>query len=136
MEIMIVIAFSVILYRLTTVFGMSSLSLQEMDRTTQTARSELRLSRSRAMSGKGDVNWGVRFEDDAIIQFQGDSYASRNPGYDISSPISGAIAVSGTREFVFTSPLGEPISEGAVIFISGDREKSISVNKYGMIELQ
>jgi Tfp pilus assembly protein FimT len=136
MEIMIVIVFGFILFRLTTVFGMSSLALQEMDRTTQVARSELSLSRSRALSGKGGASWGVRFEDNAIVQFQGNSYNTRNNIYDVSSPLSNSVKVSGTREFVFTAPLGEPLQSGTVGFSIGSRVRNVSVNEYGMIEMQ
>jgi prepilin-type N-terminal cleavage/methylation domain-containing protein len=136
MELMIVMVFGLILYQMTAVFGSTSLSLQEMDRTTQTARSELSLARSRALSGKGGTSWGVRFADDAIIQFQGSSYDMRNPAYDISSALSASIVISGTREFTFTAPSGEPTQAGTVVFHVRDREGSLSVNEYGMIELQ
>jgi prepilin-type N-terminal cleavage/methylation domain-containing protein len=136
MEIMIVMVFGLILYQLMIVFGATSLSIQEMDRTTQSARSELALARNRALSGKGGTSWGVRFATSTIIQFQGSSYATRNPAYDLATPLSLKMNVTGTREFVFTSPLGEPAQSGAVIFSTGDRTRSVSVNIYGMIELQ
>lgn len=136
MEFMVVMVFGLILYQLTVSFGMTSLSLQEMDRTTQTARSELSLARNRAISGRNSSSWGVRFATSTIIQFQGSSYASRNAAYDLASPLSASTVVSGTREFVFTSPHGEPTQAGAVTFTTGSRTRSISVNIYGMIELQ
>ena len=136
MEMMIVMVFGLVLYQLVVVFGVTSLLVQEMDRTTQTGRSELSLARDRAMSGKGGSSWGVEFATSTIIQFQGTSYAARNKAYDISSPISSKITVTGTREFVFTAPLGEPTQTGTVTFIMGDRTRNLSVNIYGMIELQ
>lgn len=136
MELMIVLVFGLILYQLTVVFGMTSLTIQEMDRTTQTARSELALARNRAISGKNNSSWGVQFATSSVIQFQGSSYATRNAAYDLASPLSGNMVVGGTREFVFTSPYGKPVQAGTVTFSMGGRTRSILVNMYGMIELQ
>lgn len=136
MELMVVLIFGVILYQLMLMFGTTSLSIQEMDRTTQTARSELALARSRAMSGKGGSSWGVAFATSSIIQFQGSSYATRNAIYDLSSPLTASIAVTGTREYVFTAPFGDPVQAGTTTFMFGGRTRSVVVNLYGMIELK
>lgn len=135
-ELMVVLIFGVILYQLMLMFGTTSLAIQEMDRTTQTARSELALARGRAMSGKGGTSWGVEFATSSIIQFQGSSYATRNTAYDLSSPLTSSLVVTGTREYVFTAPFGDPAQGGTTTFSFGGRSRSIVVNIYGMIELK
>lgn len=136
MELMVVLIFGLILYQLTVAFGMTSLTVQEMDRTTQTARSELSLARDRAMSGRDGTSWGVMFATSSIIQFRGSSYASRNPAYDLASPLSESLVVTGKQEFVFTAPYGDPAAPGSVTFAFGGRTRNVSVNLYGMIEVQ
>lgn len=136
MELLVVLMFGLILYGLTVSFGVSSLSIQEMDRTVQVARSELSLARNRALSGKSSASWGVYFATSSIIQFQGASYAARVQSRDLSTPLSAGMSITGTKEYVFTAPYGDPTSSGTSTFSYAGRTRVLSVNAYGMIEVQ
>lgn len=136
MEIVIVLAFMVILFGMTSIFGLSAIRVQELDRATETARSELSLVRDRAMSGNSGEAWGVAFATSSLVEFRGSSYATRNPGLDLEVPFSGKIRFSGLSEVVFLPPYGRPKATGTLMIFDGSQTNSISVNAHGMIETQ
>lgn len=136
MELLIVLMFGMILYGLTVTFGTTALSVQEMDRTIQVARSELSLARNRALSGKNSSSWGVYFATSTVVQFQGASYATRTASKDLSTPLSSGMVITGTKEYVFNAPYGDPTSSGTSTFSFAGRTRILTVNMYGMIEVQ
>lgn len=135
-EILIAMFFFLMLFGISIMFGVSAIDVQELDRVTQTVRNELVLSRDYAQSGREESPWGIAFIDNSIVQFKGDSYATRDEGYDLITDFQSDIEISGLSEVVFTPPLGYASASGTVYIQKEVHEAQIHVNSYGMIEIQ
>lgn len=136
-ELLIVISFSMILFGMVALFGISSLYVQELDRTVQTIRNELMSARDATISGRDGSSWGVAFGTSTAVIFKGSTYGSRDSSYDLLHPFAPRIAITGPSEIVFSPPFGDATATGTISITSGaDHEASITVNRYGMIEVE
>ncbi|MFA5129800.1 MAG: hypothetical protein WC477_02640 [Patescibacteria group bacterium] len=133
-ELLVVIAFVMILIGMVGGFGISALRMQEQDRVVQTIRNELVAARNQAMSEREGGRWGVAFATTSIVLFKGSTYGTRDRTYDLFNPFAPGIVITGSSEIVFVPPFGNAATSGAVTTTFLDRQASVTVNKYGMIE--
>jgi Tfp pilus assembly protein FimT len=135
-ELLIVIFFSMILFGIVGIFGVSSIYLQELDRTVQTIRNELVAARDEAMSGRDESSWGVAFGTSTAVFFKGSTYGSRDTDFDLVNPFAPRMVITGPLEIVFSPPFGDATATGTISIVNGAHEASITVNRYGMIEVE
>jgi type II secretory pathway pseudopilin PulG len=135
-ELLIVIIFSMILFGTVSIFGISALYIQELDRTVQTIRNELVAARDEAMSGRDGSAWGVAFGTSTAVCFKGSTYGERDTAFDLVNPFAPRMVITGPLEFVFSPPFGNAIATGTILVANGPHHASITVNNYGMIEVQ
>lgn len=135
-ELLVVIIFSMILFGIVAVFGISSIYIQELDRTVQTIRNELVAARDEAMSGRDGSAWGVAFGTSTAVFFKGSTYGSRDTAFDLVNPFAPRMVITGPLEIVFAPPFGNAIATGTISIANGTHDASITVNRYGMIEVQ
>jgi Tfp pilus assembly protein FimT len=136
-EVLIVVAFIVILFQLISLFGIRAIFLQEIDQVRETVRSELASARDHAISGSGSASaWGVSFATSSMMTFKGASFESRDPSYDFETVFGSRVVLTGTEEIVFTPPFGEPQTSGTVMITNGTEYATATVNPYGAIEVQ
>ncbi len=134
-ELLVVIIFSIILFGTVAAFGVSALYVQELDRTVQTIRNELVAARDEAMSGRDGSSWGVAFGTSTAVFFKGGTYGSRDEAFDLVNPFAPRMEITGPLEFVFAPPFGNATATGTVTIANGSHQASITVNRYGMIEV-
>lgn len=102
-----------------------------LDMTVQT----LRRAEFLAVSGDGNDDWGVYFQETQVTVFNGPSYAARDQNKDELFFLFQSVTHSGMNEIVFTKSTGIPTGFGDIVLTGANNEvRTISVNSKGMIE--
>ena len=140
LEILLVIGI-IVLIGAATVGSYSSFLTRNASATiTWDVTDALRRARVQAMSGRFDTDWGVHFEADSYVLFQGSTYSASEPsnedfelpaGYSIDS-----ISLNGGgSNIIFNQVDGDTEEYGSVTVVSteGGNSKVISVNAAGTI---
>lgn len=113
------------------------LSLQNnnaVEVTSMTFAQGLRRAETLARAVEGDSTWGAYIQTGSVTVFKGDSFSSRDESADEIYDTSGAAAVSGVNEYVFSKLTGYPSATGTTILsdTTGDR-RVITVNEKGTV---
>jgi len=109
---------------------------QQLDITSQGVVQALRDAQQKAMGVENDSSFGVYFNSNNYILFQGSSFASRNSQYDEVFDFSRLITISGLQEIVFSKSEGLPSATGDIILSNTDRTKTININNLGRVNLE
>ena len=114
-EMIIVIALIVLIMAVAMPFGLNFLQEQRVEEEAISLAESLKTAQSRAIAGKNDSAWGIKFDAPEVGQytlFSGSSYDVRSPSYDeVFQLSSGAVVSSTDNEIVFEKITGEPIIE-------------------------
>lgn len=108
-------------------------------RKLQSAKNKLieniRYTRELAESGKSNSNFGVYFQADRYVLYQGDSYGNRDSSQDQIFELSKNIELSNLNEVNFEKGRGTPSTTGTlrVTNTANEKFKDIKVNKEGLI---
>jgi prepilin-type N-terminal cleavage/methylation domain-containing protein len=104
---------------------------------------DLREARSSAISQKEDSPWGIYFDNSHLPHsytlFKGADYNVRDSAFDRYFEFPRAVSfhvlsLNPTHTIVFEKSNGFPVKPGYVILQSEQREYSISVNSFGLVE--
>lgn len=135
-EILAVIAIALILFLTSRLFTTNrTLIGLELDRAYDIIVSDLTAAQADATTGRSSSAWGVAFQGNRIIRFQGPNFANRNAAFDIINEVSLQLIITAPAEIVFTQPEGRPVSAATVTINDGQRTRTISVNSLGAISL-
>ncbi len=134
-EIFVVIGLLIVIASLSATLGRQALIGQELRRTQEIIRSELVRAQGDTIAGTRDGSWGVAVNGDTITRFQGTSYATRNPAFDVTTTFGGT-TIAGPAEIVFTRPRGIPVAGGTITIMLESRSATVVVNASGAIEAQ
>ncbi|MDO8663472.1 MAG: prepilin-type N-terminal cleavage/methylation domain-containing protein [Candidatus Wildermuthbacteria bacterium] len=135
-EILIVLGILAILASLTLPMGLEFYRSQQLEASSQGIVQALRKVQFQAISQERDSSFGVYLAGHNYILFQGNSYASRDSGYDEVSDIPQILNVSGLAEAVFSKLEGIPNATGDIILASGGNTVKININAVGRINLE
>ena len=132
-EVMLTLALVSILASLSFPLSGYFLSPQEV----AVVRDELQGSLSKAqlysMTGKNGALFGVAVHDQAIVLFQGNSFATRDQAFDEVFPLHPRVTVSGLTEVVFARVTGEPDTEPTMTIAGNDTTETVTMNAEGIL---
>lgn len=94
----------------------------------------LRSAQAQAIAGKDDSVWGVKMQNSQLVQFKGDSFATRDSLFDAVTQVSSRVSFSGRTEFVFNKTTGAPVVPGSVSLTEGNNSFTITVNAKGNVD--
>lgn len=135
MEVLIVIAMSILLAGLTLPIGFRFFQSQMLDEAALGVGSALDRAGTMAGQGKNDSAFGVKFLPGGYTVFQGGSYASRTVGEDENFVLASNIAVAGADEIVF-SKIGATTTPASVTLTLGQDTETVSVGAFGYVSRQ
>lgn len=135
MEVLIVIAMSILLAGLTLPVGFRFFQSQMLDEAVLGVETALDRAGALAMQGKNDSAFGVKFLSGGYTVFQGVSYASRAVGEDENFVFASNIIVAGANEIVF-SKLAATTTPANITFTIGQDTETVSVGAFGDISRQ
>jgi prepilin-type N-terminal cleavage/methylation domain-containing protein len=110
-ELLIVIALVVLIMALAVPFGVEFLQEQRIEEETATLANNLKAAQTRAMAGKNDSAWGIKFFEDQYVLFAGESYETRLSQYDEAFQLSSGTNITGAEEIIFEEFTGRLIME-------------------------
>lgn len=115
----------------------------QVDEATTLVTQTIRQAQGRAMAGKEGAGHGVWWDvdpngRDRMVLYQGDSYVSRVPEYDLEIEFESSLEVStsfGGDDVHFDRSGGEPDDEGTVVLQhrSSGEERRVVVNRVGVV---
>ncbi len=111
-ELLVVLALIAVFTVIVAPFGADFYREQILQEQTQSLSSNLKLVQSRAMAGKNDSAWGVKFYPenqgctDCYVLFQGGSYDGRDEDEDRVFNLSPGMTTEGMKEIVFEKGTG------------------------------
>ena len=132
-EILLSLALVTLLTAISVPFYQSFQQANELDATKETILSALRTAKTYARESKDNANWGVYISTENVVLFQGDSYTTRDPSYDLYYSISSKVSLYGSTEFVFNTPFGSPTSTGTIGLAINNKSDSILVNEKSVL---
>lgn len=137
MELLLVIAFSALIFGLTLPVSLRFYQNYVTDDAAETLKSTLRRARAYASAERQGSGYGVKILPGEFVLFQGSTYASRTVAEDEHIDYSAALTVTGTSDEIRFSPLYATSSVSGTINIAGDAgQRTISINSAGKIETQ
>jgi prepilin-type N-terminal cleavage/methylation domain-containing protein len=132
-ELLIVIAIMTIIGAVFLPVSIDYQQRNDLDVAQTTFAQSIRRAQQMSMSGEGDSQWGVNMITGNIVIFKGSTYAGRDTTFDENYSISTSITNSGQTEYDFSKTTGTPAQVGAVTFVNGNYQKTVSVNAYGVV---
>ena len=138
-EILVVLALVGFIASLGVTIGLDSYRRFLFYSERDTLVSILQRARSEALSNTGSavasssIFHGLFMAPENAVLFRGPSYALRDSGYDITTPLTAGIVRSGISEIVFAPLTGEVATSGIIILDDGVRNATITVNAEGGI---
>ena len=107
----------------------------DLDVTTQSIAMQLRRAGTYSRGANSDSQWGVHAQSGSVTLFRGAAYASRDTGYDETTPIPSSFTVSGTSDVVFSKVDGSPSSSGSITLTNtnSNEARTITINAKGMV---
>lgn len=116
---------------------------QELKNTTEDVLSLLNEARNNTISSKNSTTYGVHFESDKAVLFQGiyvfNSPSNKQINFDspIAIPLSGGINLSGGgSDVLFSRITGDTEQDGNIVIRATNdvtKQKVITINKVGVI---
>lgn len=142
-EVLLVVSLISILASLLVPVYQSFQITRQLDSKSNEILSSLREAQNKAMGSEGDGRWGVYFVSGAggdFIIYKGDSYAARDPDYDITNDVPETLTLTyslgGAAEVNFEKLRGTPDAVGSVTMTSATGESmTININEVGKMEL-
>ena len=131
-EIILVISLLALLAALTVPVGVRFYQFSILDDATETALTLLRRAQKQAIAEKNNSAFGVRFLPVSMDLFEGATYATRIVSQDEVFNLPGGVTVSGLPEVDFAVITGITTNVGSVVFSSGGRSKTITINSKGL----
>jgi len=116
LELLLTVALMSIISVATLPLGIKFIQKNQVKNARDTLISYLNTSKSFAMNGKNDNNWGVNVTETKITLFNGPSFVGRNTSLDQEYEIPGNVTVT-PAEIVFTKESGN--TAGGVVAIYG-----------------
>lgn len=136
-EILIVIGITLALVYLIVPLGLDFYRSQQLENETELVAQIIKMAQSKAMSTESDSRFGFYINNSNYVLFQGNSYASRNNQYDEIFNLSGVINITDPpKEIVFSKTDGRPSFVSEIILNSGNQNKKITINKFGVINIE
>lgn len=132
-ELLLVIAGTVIIAALTLPVGIRFFQTQQLDEATSNILNTLRKAGSQAKFSKNDSAFGVKFLSGSYVLFQGNSYASRTQSEDETLNLSSGITTSGITEIVFAKITGIPNTTGTLTISFLNDNQTITINGQGNV---
>lgn len=138
-ELMVVIAISVLLVLVTISFFSSFRNSQVLQGETSQALSMLNKAQAYTLNSKGDSAYGVRVNGDQLILFQGLVFSSSSPSNE-AYVLNTAVAIASTTlsgggtDIVFDRLTGDTSNNGSfAVYLKSDvaQKNFISVSKTG-----
>jgi len=93
----------------------------------------LRTAQIYSVSGREDSSWGVHYEPDKLVLFKGTDYASRNPSFDVETPIPDSVEVTGWSDVYFDRLRGLPSATPTILIEVLGRAGAVAVGSEGAI---
>jgi prepilin-type N-terminal cleavage/methylation domain-containing protein len=143
LELILVIAIFAILFSSTAVVFGNMLNENRLASKGYEIVQSLREARTDAVSQKENSKWGVYLDTstdpDSYVVFKGDSYALRDPSFDLAvnfptSVMISNIDIAGGDEIVFGKRSGETENTGSFSLTTEDEQFNITVNQLGLID--
>lgn len=133
-ELLLTVAIVSVLGGVLFPLSYSFFQAQLLDETREGIAGTLRYAGSLAIAGKRDAQFGVKILPDSYVMFEGDSYAARTAGEDLSFPLPSSITITGPDEIVFSEGTGVPSESGAIGLTMGAREVFVYVGEKGTVQ--
>lgn len=132
LEVLIVLAISVLLAILTFPIGLRFFQSQLLDEAVSGIENALRRAGAQSFSQKNDSAFGVKFLSGSYTLFQGNSYATRVVNEDENFILAQNISVGGPNEIVFTKLSATTTSAVFTVTLGQDLE-TLSVSAMGIV---
>lgn len=133
-ELLIVIGITSLFALMLIPISLSSLQSQTIGDETLNMKSVLRRAAGQAEFQKNDSDHGISFLADSYVLFSGSTYSTRNTTLDEVFDLPSSLTVSGMNEVVFEKGTGIPTTSGTLTIDFQGKQKSISINEYGLVE--
>ena len=135
-ELIIVIAFVVILSALAWPFYKGIIARTPVESTARDVVEVLRRAQTKAHGSEMNSTWGVHFENDRFVLFKGASWVSRDSAFDELQMAPGNTTIGSSPTDIIFAKNGTTGSDSTVTISGlGTITKTISITSEGVIEI-
>jgi len=130
LEFLLSVAIFLIIAATAIPAGSRMISGSDYVNTSNEVVSFLKTAQLNAINGKEDSAWGVKITESSLILFKGDSYLSRDAGYDEKIQLPGSIDVT-ISEIVYKKVNGDAVSPSSITISANSSSSVININEKG-----
>lgn len=141
-EIIVTIALVAAASLLAAPYLSDTVSRNELESASRSAADTLQEARSSAMNGRGTGRFGVRFESDRIVLFEGETYPVDDSDV-LPQQLSDFVSVTsvevggGGSDIMFRSSSGTPVDAGTIVFADpAGNTRTVTVNSAGTVDVR
>lgn len=134
-EIFITISIFVIIFLAALPFYNYFSSFTMLDSIKQEVLQNIRLAQNKAQSGEDNSDFGVKFETNQYILYQGSDFIGRQEGQDSVFTLPSNIQITNPPEVNFFVKTGLPKSSVVITILntSNNKSETITINSNGLI---
>ena len=134
LELLLVFALIALLAGISVPVLQSLQVRNNLDIATNTVFQNLRRAQTLSQAVERDNRWGVMIDTEKIVIFKGESYLSRDAGFDESFNMPQGVTISISQEIIFLKLSGELQASKQITLLSNSGDsKEITINEKGTI---
>ena len=133
-ELLLVVVIVTATAALTIPVGAAYMARSDLSNATNNVVQNFRQAQQNAFNANQNDNWGVYVESGQVTLFKGSDYAGRDASFDQTTPLPGAISVSGSQEVLFLRGSGR-VSAATTTTLSDQSgtNQDIEVSQIGVV---
>jgi prepilin-type N-terminal cleavage/methylation domain-containing protein len=132
-ELIVVLGIFALFAGLSSAAYTSTASQSNLEVAALSTVEAVRHAQSNAREVQGDAPWGVRILSNRVVVYRGESYASRDTGFDEEFALPRGVTVGGLPEIAFQKVTGVTGDTGTVTLENKQGTKNISINEKGTL---
>lgn len=133
LELIIVVAMTILVGLVAVPFYSRFFNQNAVANATDQLTGELRKAQMYSIVGKRGGQWGVAYNSNNIILFQGNTFATRNTAFDETFSVGSNVSVSGFTELEFNRMTGTPSAAPNITISGGGNTKTVAISTLGVV---
>lgn len=133
-EVIIVICIFLVLLVIFWPVGTSFYRQELLSKTESQIIWALKQARTDAIDQKNNSSFGIYFQNQQIVLFQGSSFDQRVPNQDLAYNLPAAVAINGPQQIVFAANTGFTGLDSSINLSLGQFSRQIKINELGVFD--
>jgi prepilin-type N-terminal cleavage/methylation domain-containing protein len=134
LELLVTIALISMLFGMTVPIGIDFIAKNNITVAKETVVNTLRTAQHNSINLEQSSNWGVYTQQNSLIMYMGDTYATRDTDFDLLNQLPSGIAITSGMDINFTQLSGDTSANSNIVVSSARaKSKTVQINTEGVV---